>query len=148
MENHKELDVWKKSVALTTELYALTSRFPDAERYGLASQIRRAATSIAANIAEGWGRGSTAEYIQFLTVSRGSLMELETHLIVARNLSFLKPDEFAAVSREVENIGKMLNRLISVLRGRKRERAPETEPRTPKPESRTPNPEPRTPRFA
>jgi four helix bundle protein len=66
----EELDVWKKSVALTTELYKLTSRFPDVERYGLASQIRRAATSIAANIAEGWGRGSTGEYVQFLTVAR------------------------------------------------------------------------------
>jgi four helix bundle protein len=61
VENYKELDVWKKSVALTTNLYKLTSRFPDTERYGLASQIRRATTSIAANIAEGWGRGSTGE---------------------------------------------------------------------------------------
>ena len=75
IENYKDLDVWKRSVAVTTELYSLTSRFPVTERYGLASQIRRATTSIAANIAEGWGRGSTGEYIQFLTIARGSLME-------------------------------------------------------------------------
>jgi four helix bundle protein len=68
IQNYKELDVWKKSVAFTTELYKLTSRFPDTERYGLSSQIRRAATSLAANIAEGWGRGSTGEYIQFLLI--------------------------------------------------------------------------------
>jgi four helix bundle protein len=120
IRDYKELDVWKKSVALTTELYKLTSRFPDTERYGLASQIRRATTSIAANIAEGWGRGSTGEYIQFLTVARGSLMELETHLIVASNLNFLNSDDFRAVLKPVEDIGKMLNRLIGVLRTRKR----------------------------
>jgi four helix bundle protein len=113
------LDVWKKSVSLTTDLYKLTSRFPDTERYGLASQIRRAAVSIAANIAEGWGRGSTGEYIQFLTVARGSLMELETHLIVACNLHFLNSAEFAAVSKPIQDIEKMLNRLIGVLRTRK-----------------------------
>jgi four helix bundle protein len=120
VQDYKELDVWRKSVALTTELYKLTSRFPDAERYGLTSQIRRATTSVAANIAEGWGRGSTGEYIQFLTVARGSLMELETHLIVACNLHFLDSDGFGSVSKPLQDIGRMLNRLISVLRTRKR----------------------------
>jgi four helix bundle protein len=119
IQNYKDLDVWKKSVALTTDLYRLTSGFPDTERYGMSSQIRRATTSIAANIAEGWGRGSTGEYIQFLTVARGSLMELETHLIVACNLNFLKSGDLAAVSKPVKDIEKMLNRLIAVLRTRK-----------------------------
>lgn len=112
VSNYKELDVWRRSVALTTELYKLTSRFPDTERYGLSSQIRSASTSVAANIAEGWGRGSTGEYIQFLTVARGSLMELETHLIVARNLRLLSSDASGALSKEMEEIGKMLNGLI------------------------------------
>src|SRR5271166_2134564 len=107
IQDYKELDVWKKSIALTTEVYKLTIQFPDTERYGLTSQIRRASTSIAANIAEGWGRGSTGEYIQFLTVARGSLLELETHLIIARNLRFLTPEEFGAASKPVEDIGKM-----------------------------------------
>jgi four helix bundle protein len=115
------LDVWKKSVALTTELYKLTSGFPDTERYGLASQIRRATVSIAANIAEGWGRGSTREYIQFLTVARGSLMELETHLIVACNLRLLTAERLGSVSNQIEDIGKMLNRLIGALRARREE---------------------------
>ena len=117
--NYKALEVWKRSVALTTELYKLTSRFPDAERYGLTSQIRRAITSIAANIAEGWGRGSTGEYVQFLTVARGSLMEVETHLIVACNLLFLSDAAFAPFSKEIEEIGKMLNALIGALKSRK-----------------------------
>jgi len=122
VQNYKELDVWKKAVSLITDLYRSTARFPDSERYGLTSQIRRAATSIAANIAEGWGRGSTGEYIQFLTIARGSAMELETHLIVACNLGFVKSDEVNGVTRQVENIAKMLNRLISVLKSRRGER--------------------------
>lgn len=116
IQNYKELAVWQQSVALTTDLYRMTARFPDTERYGLTSQIRRATTSIAANIAEGWGRGSRGEYIQFLAVARGSLMELETHLIVACNLHLLKPDEFGSVAKPVKDIEKMLNRLIAVLR--------------------------------
>jgi four helix bundle protein len=120
IQDYKELDVWKKSIDLTTEIYKLTSGFPDAERYGLTSQIRRAATSIAANVAEGWGRGSTGEYIQFLTVARGSLMELETLLIIARNLQYLSLDEYDGVSKRLEDIGKMLNRLIGALRTRKK----------------------------
>jgi four helix bundle protein len=117
--NYKELEVWKRSVALTTELYKLTSQFPDTERYGLTSQIRRAVTSIPANIAEGWGRGSTGEYVQFLTVARGSLMEVETHLIVARNLHFLSDATLAPFSKEIEGIGRMLNALIAALKSRK-----------------------------
>jgi four helix bundle protein len=117
--NYKELEVWKRSVALTTELYKLTSRFPDTERYGLTSQIRRAVTSIPANIAEGWGRGSTGEYVQFLTVARGSLMEVETHLIVACNLHFLSDAALAPFSKEIGEIGKMLNALIGALKSRK-----------------------------
>jgi four helix bundle protein len=119
VENYKDLDVWKRAVALTTELYAETSRFPDIERYGLVSQIRRAASSIAANIAEGWGRGSTGEYIQFLTVARGLLMELETHLIVACNLRFLEPNPLTSAQASMKDIEKMLNRLIAVLRNHK-----------------------------
>jgi four helix bundle protein len=131
--NYKELDVWKKSVALTTELYRLTSRFPDTERYGLVSQIRRASTSIPANIAEGWGRGPRGEYTQFLTVARGSLMELETHLIVACNLHFLEPEELTSVLMPGKDIERMLNRLIAVLRNRKGKAGTYAVPRAPYP---------------
>ena len=134
IQNYKELDVRKRYVAFTIELYRLTCRLPDSERYGLISQIRRAATSIPANIAEGWGRGSTGEYIQFLTIARGSLMELETHPIVGCNLSMLSAEELGSLSLQVEDIGKMLNRLIAALKTRRLGS---------KSESRTPNPEPR-----
>ena len=119
VQSYKDLEVWKKSVALTTQIYAVTARFPVSERFGLTSQIRRASTSIAANIAEGWGRGSRGEYIQFLAIARGSLMELETHLIVACNLHFLEPEDLTSVLNLVKDIEKMLNRLISVLKQRK-----------------------------
>ncbi len=118
IQNYKELDVWKRSVAFTTEVYRLTARFPETERYGRSSQIRRAATSVAANIAEGWGRGSTREYVQFLTVARGSLMELETHLIIGCNLAFLTQDELRMASKAIEETGKMLNGLIGASKSR------------------------------
>ena len=89
MKDYKELEVWQKSVTLVTETYKTTERFPRAERFGLTGQIRRAVTSVPANIAEGWGRGSTKEYIQFLLIARGSLAELETHLIIAHQLHYL-----------------------------------------------------------
>jgi four helix bundle protein len=142
IRDYKELDVWKKSVALTTELYKLTSQFPDTERYGIVSQVRRAATSIPANIAEGWGRGSRREYIQFLTIARGSLMELETHLIVSCNLHFLTSDELTLVSKALKDIEKMLNRLINVLKTRKRREPMRS---TPSPERRVVSPVSRFP---
>jgi len=118
IRNYKDLEVWKRSVAFATETYRLTAGFPATERYGLCSQIRRAAISVAANIAEGWGRGSTREYVQFLTVARGSLMELETHLIIGRNLTYLTQAELTTVSREIEEIGRMLNGLMAALKSR------------------------------
>jgi len=118
IHSYKDLDVWKRSVALTTDLYKLTARFPGTERFGLSSQIQRAAVSIPANLAEGWGRGSTKEYAQFVTIARGSLMELETHLIIGCNLGFLNPDEFRVASEAIEEIGKMLNGLIRGLKSR------------------------------
>jgi four helix bundle protein len=116
MTNYKELEVWRKGIALITELYKVTQPFPDSEKFGLVSQIRRAATSVPANIAEGWGRGSTKEYIQHLFVARGSLMELETHLIVAGNIGYLGEEALRQAASEIECIAKMLNRLIHSLR--------------------------------
>jgi four helix bundle protein len=70
LKNYKELEVWQKAIDLTTEVYRTTNHFPDEEKFGRTAQIRRAAVSTAANIAEGWGRGTTKEYIQFLLISR------------------------------------------------------------------------------
>jgi four helix bundle protein len=115
-QNYRELDVWKKSVALITELYRLTSDFGDAERLGLASEIRKAANSIANNIAEGWARQSTGDYVLHWTVARSAMVELGTHLTVAYNLGYFKADDYAAVSEPLQDIGKMLGRLIAILK--------------------------------
>jgi four helix bundle protein len=116
MKDYKEIEVWQKAVRLATEMYKLTKGFPETEKYGMTSQIRRASTSIPANIAEGWGRGSTKEYIQHLTIARGSLLELETHLIVSRNLGYLNPAQSENFGKPLQDVGKMLNRLIASLR--------------------------------
>lgn len=118
IQNYKELDVWKKSIAFTIEVFRLTAGFPETERNGLIYQIRRAAISVPANIAEGWGRGSKKEYIQFLKIARGSLMQLETHLTVGCMLTFLTQDELEVASETIEEIGKMLNGLIRASKSR------------------------------
>jgi four helix bundle protein len=116
VKNFKELEVWQKSKNLAVSMYRATEVFPRVEQFGLISQIRRSATSIPANIAEGWGRGSTGEYIQFLTIARGSLMELETHLMIAADLAYLKQGDLEKFQKQIEGIGQMLNRLIQALR--------------------------------
>lgn len=118
MQSYRELQVWQRSMVLTESVYRHTARFPTDERFGLVSQARRAAVSIPANIAEGWGRRSTREYIQFLIVARGSLMELETHLLLAARLPFLPQVALDQMMAESEHVAKMLNALISSLRGR------------------------------
>lgn len=120
--SHKDLDVWKKSVRLVVDIYRLTKGFPSEERFGLTSQIRRASTSVPANIAEGWGRGSTKEFIKSLRIARGSLTELDTHLIVSGELGFLDKARSAPLDVAVSDVGKMLNRLISALEKKLRDR--------------------------
>ena len=90
---HEQLDVWRDAMTLVKETYELSARFPDAERFGLTAQMRRAAVSIPSNIAEGAARRSTAEYLRFLSVARGSLSELDTQLQIAVSLEFVKPEQ-------------------------------------------------------
>lgn len=116
MTSYKQLEVWQKSVGLAVDVYRATRRLPIEERFGLISQSRRAATSVPANIAEGWGRGSRKEYIQFLFVARGSLMELETDLFIAGELAFLTDRELEQLNAKITDVGKMLNRLIQALK--------------------------------
>jgi|SRR5437667_272527 len=124
MKDYKELHVWQKAVGLVTETYKATRAFPDEEKFGLTAQARRAAASIPANIAEGWGRGTTKEYVQFLIVARGSLLELETHLIVSRNLGFLEPADLDSLNKNIHEVGRLLNSLIRSLRSRKSSPSP------------------------
>ena len=108
MENYKELIVWQKSVELVVDVYKKAKSFPKEEIYSLTDQIKRAATSIPANIAEGWGRGNPKEFIHFLKIARGSLMELENHLIVSQKLNYLTEENFNDLSKKIDEIGKMI----------------------------------------
>jgi len=89
IESFKDLEVWKKGVRFSIEIYNITSAFPSIEQYGLTNQLRRAAASIPANISEGYGRDSTKNYIQFLRTARGSLNETETFLYIAYGLKYI-----------------------------------------------------------
>ncbi len=116
--SYRDLLVWQAAVELAVACYSNTSSFPRSEEFGLTSQIRRAATSIAANIAEGNGRESTGVYVQFLRVSQGSLKELETHIIVAMKVGLMKENAAAGLLNRAEEIGKMLRALIRTLQKR------------------------------
>ncbi|MGN7756522.1 four helix bundle protein [Chryseobacterium sp. 22532] len=115
MGNYKELLVWQKSVHFVTEIYTCTKNFPKEEIYALTNQIRRSAVSIPSNIAEGHSRRSTLDYIQFLKIARGSCAELETQLIISRNLNYLSLENFQKLSEATSEIAKMLNAIITKL---------------------------------
>lgn len=113
MGTHKDLQVWKLSVDFVVEVYKLTKKLPNEEKFGLISQIRRAAVSIPSNIAEGAGRKSNKEYIQFLYISLASLTELDTQLIIAKKLDYCNPDSHLET---LEQIKSMLINLIKYLK--------------------------------
>lgn len=108
MDNFRNLIAWKRAVELATDVYSKTIHFPKFELYGLTSQIRRAAVSVSSNIAEGAGRRSKKAFANFLGISYGSACELETQLLIARNLEYLKEDDFKILFDELNEIQKML----------------------------------------
>lgn len=110
---YKDLIVWQKAMVLVTQVYRVTRTFPRDERYGLTSQVRRAAVSIPSNIAEGQGRMSQGEFRQFLGHAKGSLHELETQLLIAQNLGYLADD--ALLGNHLSEVGRLLNGLINSL---------------------------------
>ena len=114
--SYKDLRAWKQSVDLALEIYRETQTFPKNELYGLTSQLRRAAVSVPSNIADGKGRSSDKKLILFLHHSRGSLLELETQLLIARELSYIKEPNVRHLLQQVENLAKGLNALINSLR--------------------------------
>jgi four helix bundle protein len=120
MHQYKELSIWKKSVELGTEIYKLTKQFPSDERFGLISQLRRAAVSVPSNIAEGAGRKSDREFCQFLSISYGSLCELDTQLIISTILGYVKEDEINKYSEKIVELQKMIFVLINKLSGGQR----------------------------
>ena len=112
MHNYKELTVWTKSVALATDIYRATSEYPTSELYGITSQMRRCSVSISSNIAEGAGRSSDKDFARFLHVANGSSYELETQLIISKNLSYLNETEFKLLNNSLVEIQKILYTLI------------------------------------
>jgi four helix bundle protein len=116
VQTYRDLDVWKKSISLAEEIYQLTRLFPDDEKFGLTSQIRRAAVSVPANIAEGYGRTHRGDYLHHLSIARGSLTEVETHLIIAKRPGFIAEEQAIESWNLAQDIGKMLNKLIASLK--------------------------------
>ena len=106
--NYRDLLVWQRSMDLVERIYRITKKLPDGERWGLTSQMCRAAVSVPANIAEGYGRQATGEYRHFLSIGRGSLSELETHILLCQRLGYIEAKEVTSVLSEVEEILKML----------------------------------------
>ncbi len=119
VNSHKDLDAWIKSVRLVTDIYKVTKRFPKDELYGLAVQMRRAAVSIPSNIAEGASRNSRKEFMQFLYIALGSTSELETQIIISRNLSYIEDPQVETFLNRIDSLKKMLNGLIAYLKNRK-----------------------------
>lgn len=112
MHNYKQLDVWDRAIELATGLYSLTKSFPKEEKYGLVSQMRRAAVSISSNIAEGAGRNSDNEFRHFLNVAFGSCSELETQLIISHKLNYLSQQNFTELNSQLIEVQKMIFSLI------------------------------------
>ena len=113
--SYKDLKVWQKSIELTVEIYKLVKHLPEDERFALSAQMRRAAISIPSNIAEGQQRKSTKEFVNFLSIARGSKAELQTQLYLCYKLGFLTKQQVEVPMEMLIEIGKMLNKLIASL---------------------------------
>jgi len=126
VQSYRDLVAWQKAMDLVTEIYRATKEFPKEEIFGLASQIRRAAVSIPCNIAEGRGKSSRKEYIYFLSHARASLLELETQVMIAHNLSYLTKSTAENLLTSTAEIGRIINGLMSALKGGKVDNQPNT----------------------
>jgi four helix bundle protein len=115
LKNYKELKVWQKSYELCLKIYRMTTKFPKEEKYGLTAQIRRSAVSIPSNIAEGYGRKTTLDYVRMLYISYGSVCELETQILLAGDLDLLEKGELSKLKKDITEIERMLKALIKSL---------------------------------
>ena len=115
LKSYRDLKVWQKSYNLCLKLYRITAKFPTEERYGLTSQIRRSAVSIPSNIAEGYGRKTTVDYIRFLYISYSSICELETQIYLAGDLNLISIVELEPLKQAIAEIERMLKTLIKSL---------------------------------
>jgi four helix bundle protein len=126
IKSYRDLQVWQKAMDLVVESYGIVTHLPKNELYGLATQIQRAAVSIPANIAEGHGREHLGDYVHHLSCANGSLMELETHLLISRKLSYVPEAQLEPILRSTAELGRMLAGLISKLKARRDSRIPAT----------------------
>lgn len=113
--SYKDLIVWQKAVDLVAEIYKVTDRFPDREKYGLSSQMRRAAVSIPSNIAEGRSRSTKKDFVNFLHVALGSSTELETQLIIGQRLTYIQNSDFQRTTAQLSEVCRMLHGMIRKL---------------------------------
>ncbi len=116
--NFCNLEVWKESFKFALDIYKITARFPLEEKYALTSQLKRSASSVPANIAEGKGRESDKEFNRFLYIARGSLEESKSHLLLARELGYISKADILNLEKDTEKIGAMLNNLIKRVNGK------------------------------
>ena len=116
IRSYRDLIAWQKAMALAKRIYGATRLFPKEEVYGLTQQMRRAAASIASNIAEGYGRGSRRDYVRFLHTARGSLYEVETQVLLAKEMSYLTDKQAASLLEDTGECSKLLYALIKSLR--------------------------------
>lgn len=115
IKSYKDLIVWQRGMDLVEAVYMLTNKLPASEQWGLTSQMRRAAVSVPANIAEGYGRQATGEYRHHLSIARASLLELETHVLLGQRLGYFTEADTKAILRDIDDISKMLASLVSKL---------------------------------
>jgi four helix bundle protein len=113
---HKRLDVWNKAIDLTVDIYKLSETFPRTELYGLTSQMRRASISVPSNLAEGAGRQTKKEFVNFLHMAQGSLSELDTQLVISSRLEYISMENYQEIENKIETITKMLTGLIKSLK--------------------------------
>ncbi len=117
-QSFKDLVAWQRAIDLTVDVYKLSGKFPESERFGLTNQMRRASVSIASNIAEGYGRSTKGEYAQFLGHARGSCSELETQIVIARKLGFGTPSTLESSDSLCSEVGRLLGGLMKSIRAR------------------------------
>ena len=117
-KNYKELKVWEKSYQLCLDLYKITGGFPKDEKYGLTSQIRKTAMSVPSNIADGYGRRITEDYIRSLCIAYGLNCELETQIMLSGDLNYTDNNEMNGILDKTNEIGRMLKALIKALEGK------------------------------
>lgn len=111
MIEYRKLDIWKKGIEILKLVYKISAKFPDEEKFGLTSQIRRAVVSVLSNIAEGAGRNSSPQFVNFLSFSKGSAFEVEAQMIVAYELNYISEEEFNQILKEIDHYSRMNQKL-------------------------------------